>query len=72
LEKPVSLPIGRPEVSRYGDSPDLSAGNGQLLVEVKAVSINPVDYKVKRGIAKLMSGSKFPRLFESDFAFFLL
>jgi NADPH:quinone reductase-like Zn-dependent oxidoreductase len=27
-----------------------------------------VDYKVKRGIAKLMSGSKFPRIFGSDFA----
>jgi NADPH:quinone reductase-like Zn-dependent oxidoreductase len=55
-------------VSQYGDFPDPSAGNGQILVEVKAVSINPVDYKVKRGIAKFMSGSKFPRIFGSDFA----
>jgi NADPH:quinone reductase-like Zn-dependent oxidoreductase len=63
-----STAYGGPEVSRYGDFPDPSAGNGQILIEVKAVSINPVDYKVKRGVAKLMSGSKFPRIFGSDFA----
>jgi len=63
-----STAYGGPEVSQFGDFPDPSAGNGQLLVEVKAVSINPVDYKVKRGTAKFMSGSKFPRIFGSDFA----
>jgi len=63
-----STAYGGPEVSHYGDFPDPVAGNGQILIEVKAVSINPVDFKVKRGIAKLMSGSKFPRIFGSDFA----
>jgi NADPH:quinone reductase-like Zn-dependent oxidoreductase len=63
-----STAYGGPEVSQYGDFPDPSAGPGQLLVEVKAVSINPVDYKVMRGIAKFISGSKFPRIFGSDFA----
>lgn len=63
-----STAYGGPEVSHFGDLPDPSAGNGQLLVEVKAVSINPVDYKVKRGIAKFMTGSRFPRIFGSDFA----
>jgi len=63
-----SKAYGGSEVSRYGDFPDPSAGNGQLLVEVKAVSINPVDYKVKRGVARFMSGSKFPRIFGSDFS----
>jgi NADPH:quinone reductase-like Zn-dependent oxidoreductase len=63
-----STAYGGPEVSHYGDFPDPSAGKSQLLVEVKAVSLNPVDFKVKRGVAKLMSGSKFPRIFGSDFA----
>jgi NADPH:quinone reductase-like Zn-dependent oxidoreductase len=63
-----STAYGGPEFSRFGDFPDPSAGNGQILIEVKAVSINPVDYKVKQGVAKLMSGSKFPRIFGSDFA----
>lgn len=63
-----STAYGGPEVSHYGDLPDPTAGEGQLLVEVKAVSINPVDFKVKRGVAKFMSGTKFPRVFGSDFA----
>jgi NADPH:quinone reductase-like Zn-dependent oxidoreductase len=63
-----STAYGGPEVSQYGDFPDPAADDGQLLVEVRAVSINPVDYKVKRGIAKFMSGSRFPRIFGSDFA----
>jgi NADPH:quinone reductase-like Zn-dependent oxidoreductase len=63
-----STAYGGPEVSYFGDLPDPSAGTGQLLVEVKAVSLNPVDYKVKRGIARFMSGSRFPRIYGSDFA----
>lgn len=63
-----STAFGGPEVSHYGDFPDPHAGKGQLLVEIRAVSINPVDYKVKRGIAKFMSRSGFPRIFGSDFA----
>jgi len=63
-----STAYGGPDVSRYGDYPDPEAGDGQLLIEVRAVSINPVDYKVKRGIAKFMSGSRFPRIFGSDYA----
>ena len=63
-----STAYGGPEVSHYGDFPDPSPDDSQLLVEVRAVSINPVDYKVKRGIAKFMSGSRFPRIFGSDYA----
>ncbi len=63
-----SIAYGGPEVAQYGDFPDPSAVNCQILVEIKAVSINPVDYKVKRGVAKFMSRSKFPRIFGSDFA----
>jgi len=63
-----STAYGGAEVSHFGDIPDPSAGNGQLLIEVKAVSINPVDFKVKRGIAKFMSNPGFPRIFGSDFA----
>lgn len=63
-----STAYGGPEVSHYGNFPDPSAGGGQLLVEVKAVSINPVDYKVKLGVARFLSGAKFPRIFGSDFA----
>lgn len=63
-----SIAYGGSESSSYGDLPDPSAGAGQLLVEVKAVSINPVDWKIKQGDARLVTGFRFPRIFGADFA----
>jgi NADPH:quinone reductase-like Zn-dependent oxidoreductase len=40
----------------------------QLLIRVKAVSINPLDWKVYGGEMKLMSGSKFPKAVGIDFS----
>ena len=40
----------------------------QVLVKVKAVSINPLDWKLRKGEMKLMSGSKFPRRPGADFS----
>lgn len=63
-----ALAYGGPEKSVIGDLPDPVPGKNQILVEVKAVSINPVDYKVRRGDLKFLSGSKFPKIVGSDFA----
>jgi NADPH:quinone reductase-like Zn-dependent oxidoreductase len=62
------LSYGGPETDKYGDLPDPIAAADQLLIEVKAVSLNPVDYKVKSGALKLLSGSKFPKVLGTDFA----
>jgi NADPH:quinone reductase-like Zn-dependent oxidoreductase len=40
----------------------------QLLIRVKAVSINPLDWRIYRGEMKLMSGSKFPKAIGIDFS----
>lgn len=40
----------------------------QLLIRVKAVSINPLDWKVYGGAMKLMSGSGFPKSVGIDFS----
>ncbi|MCA1741992.1 MAG: NADP-dependent oxidoreductase [Bacteroidales bacterium] len=63
-----STAYGGSESSVYGDLPDPSAGLGQLLIEVRAVSINPVDWKIKQGAARLVTGFRFPRIFGADFA----
>jgi NADPH:quinone reductase-like Zn-dependent oxidoreductase len=63
-----STAYGGSEASVFGVLPDPVAGPGQLLIEVKAVSINPVDWKIKQGVARLVSGFRFPRIFGADFA----
>jgi NADPH:quinone reductase-like Zn-dependent oxidoreductase len=42
--------------------------SNEVLVKVKAVSINPMDWKIRKGEMKLMSGSKFPKHTGVDFA----
>ncbi|MBK9389034.1 MAG: NAD(P)-dependent alcohol dehydrogenase [Bacteroidetes bacterium] len=63
-----STKYGGPEYAFYGELPDATAKKGELLIEVKAVSINPVDYKIMQGAVRIISGSKFPRVFGTDFA----
>jgi NADPH:quinone reductase-like Zn-dependent oxidoreductase len=63
-----STAYGGSESSVYGDLPDPSAGAAQVLIEVRAVSINPVDWKIKQGVARLVTGFRFPRIFGADFA----
>jgi NADPH:quinone reductase-like Zn-dependent oxidoreductase len=41
---------------------------GQLLIQVKAVSMNPLDWKIMEGKMKLMSGSTFPKGIGIDFS----
>lgn len=42
--------------------------DGRVLVRVRATSVNPVDFKVRRGDLKTISGRRFPRLSGGDFA----
>jgi NADPH:quinone reductase-like Zn-dependent oxidoreductase len=63
-----SKAYGNSGASVYGGLPDPVAGPRQVLVEVKAVSINPVDWKIRRGDARVVSGFRFPRIFGADFA----
>jgi NADPH:quinone reductase-like Zn-dependent oxidoreductase len=40
---------GGPEMLRFGDAPDPVAGEGEVVVEVYAASVNAADYKVRLG-----------------------
>ena len=40
---------GGPEVMQYGELPDPTAGDGEVLVDVHAASVNGVDWKVRSG-----------------------
>lgn len=62
------LSYGKNAPFNYGDLPDPVTSENQLLVEVKAVSVNPVDYKIKSGIIKILTGFKFPKILGSDYS----
>ncbi|MEN8193183.1 MAG: NAD(P)-dependent alcohol dehydrogenase [Bacteroidota bacterium] len=63
-------------INRYGGQEVLEFSNiekpeikvGKILVEVHSVSLNPYDYKIRNGIAKIMTGNKFPIVLGGDFA----
>lgn len=40
----------------------------EILVRVRAASVNPVDWKIRQGAMKLMTGRKFPRGMGQDFS----
>jgi len=59
---------GGPDVLRLGEGPLPEAGKGQVLVRVKAASVNPMDWKIRRGEMKALTGTMFPRGLGHDFA----
>lgn len=63
--------FGNTDVLQIVQEAQPSIQSNQVLVKLKAVSINPMDWKIRRGEMKLMSGSKFPRHTGVDFAGFV-
>jgi len=53
---------------QFGEMPEPVLQKDSVLVQIKAVSVNPVDWKTRKGALKLLLGSKFPMIIGSDFA----
>ncbi len=60
--------FGGPEELRIQEVALPSPGPGEVLVRIHAAGINPVDYKLRNGSMKLISGRKFPRILGGDIA----
>jgi len=60
--------FGNTEVLQIAEQEKPAITSDQVLVRIKAFSINPMDWKIRRGDMKLMSGSKFPKNTGADFA----
>jgi|JI9StandDraft_1071089.scaffolds.fasta_scaffold00195_37 NADPH:quinone reductase-like Zn-dependent oxidoreductase len=59
---------GGPDVLEIGEIPDPIPTKGTVLVSVKAASINPLDFKIRSGALKIVTGSKFPKVLGTDFS----
>jgi len=68
MKKVIYNAFGDESVLEITEQPVPGPEKDQVLVRVKAVSINPLDWKIYGGEMKLMSGSKFPKSIGIDFA----
>ena len=62
------LRYGAPEELRLDEVAPPDPGRGQVRVQVRAAAANPMDWKIRRGEMKALSGSRFPRGLGHDFA----
>jgi NADPH:quinone reductase-like Zn-dependent oxidoreductase len=58
---------GGPEMLRYGEAPDPTAGPSEVLVDIHAASVNAADYKVRLGGGQY-NLSRFPHILGRDFS----
>jgi NADPH:quinone reductase-like Zn-dependent oxidoreductase len=59
---------GGPEELHLDEVEPPSPGQGQVLVRVRAAAANPMDWRIRNGDVKLMTGRHFPRGLGHDFA----
>ena len=59
---------GGPEVLRLEEFAVATPGPGQIRVRVRAAAANPMDWKIRKGELKMITGRKFPRGLGHDFA----
>ncbi|MDT4957908.1 MAG: hypothetical protein QOD31_1707 [Pseudonocardiales bacterium] len=57
---------GGPETQEFVDLPKPTPGPSELLVRVKAASVNPIDYKVRQGLLKDFAPRELPSEFGSE------
>jgi NADPH:quinone reductase-like Zn-dependent oxidoreductase len=57
---------GGPEQLRYEDIDEPELGDNEVLVRVKATSVNPIDFKIRSGAAKARMPVEFPAILGRD------
>jgi NADPH:quinone reductase-like Zn-dependent oxidoreductase len=68
MKAAVLQEYGSPSKLKYEDFPDPKPGAGEILVSVKAASLNPVDWKMRSGAAKERFPVNFPGILGRDVA----
>lgn len=63
----VMRSYGGPEVLGVEEVPRPQATGRRLLVKVRATSVNPIDWRIRRGELRFLTGNRFPRIPGRDF-----
>jgi NADPH:quinone reductase-like Zn-dependent oxidoreductase len=59
---------GGPDLMRLEEFELATPGKGEVAVKIKFAAINPIDWKVRNGYLKMITGKVFPRAMGSDFS----
>lgn len=59
---------GGPEELRMEEVELAEPGRGQVRVRIKAAAANPMNWKIRNGELKMMTGRRFPRGLGGDFS----
>ena len=59
---------GGPEATELRDVPAPTPGPDDILVRVHAAGLNPVDFKIRDGMLKVVQGYKMPVVMGNEFA----
>ncbi len=59
---------GNNDVVSVAESADPVIGPGEVLIRVRAASINPVDWKVRAGELRIITGGRFPKVLGNECA----
>ncbi|CAM3280148.1 alcohol dehydrogenase [Pseudomonas floridensis] len=59
---------GGPELMRVADFELSAPGEGEVAVHVRFAAINPIDWKLRLGLMKIVTGKAFPRAMGMDFS----
>ena len=66
MKAAVIYSYGTPDVLQVADIERPQIKPDQLLVKVSASSINPIEWKMRKGMLKILTGSKFPLILGFD------
>jgi len=64
----ITTAYGSPEILKIGEVETPQINANEVLVKVHAASVNPVDWKVRNGSIKFLSGKTPPKILGGDFA----
>jgi NADPH:quinone reductase-like Zn-dependent oxidoreductase len=59
---------GGPELMRLEQFDLGTPGKGEVAIRVHLAAINPIDWKLRQGVMRMMTGQKFPRAMGADFS----